>query len=53
MRRSIALGTKTRSTLYFRMKKLGISRSVDSCPNPQSKPGAIHNSTGHQMVPFM
>jgi formate hydrogenlyase transcriptional activator len=33
-----------RSTLYFRMNKLGISRSVDSCPNPQSKPGAIHNA---------
>ena len=42
-----------RSTLYFRMNKLGISRSVDSCPDPQSKPGAIHNSTGHQIVPFM
>jgi formate hydrogenlyase transcriptional activator len=24
-----------RSTLYFRMKKLGIARSVDSCANPQ------------------
>lgn len=24
-----------RSTLYFRMKKLGITRSVDSCPDPQ------------------
>jgi len=33
-----------RSTLYFRMNKLGISRSVDSCPHPQSKPGAIHNA---------
>ena len=33
-----------RSTLYFRMKKLGIVRSVDSRPNPQSKPGAIHNA---------
>ena len=33
-----------RSTLYFRMKKLGIARSVDSCPRPQSEPGAIHNA---------
>jgi len=33
-----------RSTLYFRMKKLGIVRSVDSRPNPQSKPGAIRNA---------
>lgn len=24
-----------RSTLYFRMKKLGIARNVDSCPDPQ------------------
>jgi formate hydrogenlyase transcriptional activator len=24
-----------RSTLYFRMKKLGIARSVDSCSDPQ------------------
>ena len=31
-----------RSTLYFRMKKLGIARSVDSCPSPQREPGAIH-----------
>jgi formate hydrogenlyase transcriptional activator len=33
-----------RSTLYFRMKKLGISRSVDSCPSPQKVPGAIHHA---------
>ena len=33
-----------RSTLYFRMKKLGISRSIDSCPSPQSEPGAIHDA---------
>ena len=33
-----------RSTLYFRMKKLGISRSVDACRSPQSVPGAIHNA---------
>jgi formate hydrogenlyase transcriptional activator len=33
-----------RSTLYFRMNKLGISRSVDSCANPQSKPGALHDA---------
>ena len=33
-----------RSTLYFRMKKLGIVRSVDSCPSPPSKPGAIHSA---------
>jgi formate hydrogenlyase transcriptional activator len=33
-----------RSTLYFRMKKLGISRSVDSCTGPQSELGAIHNA---------
>jgi formate hydrogenlyase transcriptional activator len=24
-----------RSTLYFRMKKLGTARSIDSCPDPQ------------------
>jgi hypothetical protein len=24
-----------RSTLYFRMKKLGIARSVESCSEPQ------------------
>jgi formate hydrogenlyase transcriptional activator len=29
-----------RSTLYFRMKKLGVARSVDSCSNPQ-KLGAM------------
>jgi formate hydrogenlyase transcriptional activator len=34
-----------RSTLYFRMKKLGISRSVDSCQSPQSVPGAIRDAT--------
>jgi|HubBroStandDraft_5_1064220.scaffolds.fasta_scaffold45861_2 formate hydrogenlyase transcriptional activator len=34
-----------RSTLYFRMKKLGITRSVDSCTSPQSEPGAIHNTS--------
>jgi formate hydrogenlyase transcriptional activator len=34
-----------RSTLYFRMKKLGITRSVDSCTSPQSEPGAIHNAS--------
>jgi formate hydrogenlyase transcriptional activator len=33
-----------RSTLYFRMKKLGIARSVDSCTGPQSEPGTIHNA---------
>ena len=33
-----------RSTLYFRMKKLGISRSVDSRPSPQSEPGAVHDA---------
>jgi formate hydrogenlyase transcriptional activator len=33
-----------RSTLYFRMKKLGIVRSVDSCPSPQRELGAIHNA---------
>jgi formate hydrogenlyase transcriptional activator len=33
-----------RSTLYFRMKKLGITRSVDSCTGPQSEPGAIHKA---------
>jgi formate hydrogenlyase transcriptional activator len=33
-----------RSTLYFRMKKLGIARSVDSCPSPQNEPGAIRNA---------
>jgi formate hydrogenlyase transcriptional activator len=33
-----------RSTLYFRMKKLGIARSVDSHPSPKSVPGAIHNA---------
>jgi formate hydrogenlyase transcriptional activator len=33
-----------RSTLYFRMKKLGITRSVDSCTGPQSEPGAIDNA---------
>ena len=33
-----------RSTLYFRMKKLGIARSIDSCPSPQREPGAIHNA---------
>ena len=33
-----------RSTLYFRMKKLGISRSVDSCTSPKRVPGAIHNA---------
>jgi formate hydrogenlyase transcriptional activator len=27
-----------RSTLYFRMKKLGIARSVDSCSGPQKVP---------------
>ncbi len=34
-----------RSTLYFRMKKLGISRSVDSSPSPQRVPGAIRHAT--------
>jgi formate hydrogenlyase transcriptional activator len=33
-----------RSTLYFRMKKLGISRSLDSCPSPKSEPDAIHDA---------
>jgi hypothetical protein len=33
-----------RSTLYFRMKKLGIARSVDSCTGPQSEPGVIYNA---------
>jgi formate hydrogenlyase transcriptional activator len=33
-----------RSTLYFRMKKLGISRSLDSCTSPKSEPDAIHNA---------
>jgi formate hydrogenlyase transcriptional activator len=33
-----------RSTLYFRMKKLGIARSVDSCSTPQREPGALHNA---------
>ena len=33
-----------RSTLNFRMKKLGISRSVDSRPSPQSEPGAVHDA---------
>jgi formate hydrogenlyase transcriptional activator len=33
-----------RSSLYFRMKKLGIARSVDSYPSPQRKPDAIHNA---------
>src|SRR3984957_6487400 len=33
-----------RSTLYFRMKKLGVARGVDSSPSPQREPGAIHNS---------
>jgi formate hydrogenlyase transcriptional activator len=33
-----------RSTLYFRMKKLGIARSVDSCSTPHREPGAIHNA---------
>jgi formate hydrogenlyase transcriptional activator len=33
-----------RSTLHFRMKRLGISRSVDSCPNPAKEPGAIQNA---------
>src|ERR1700723_3179777 len=32
-----------RSTLYFRMKKLGVARGVDSSPSPQREPGAIHN----------
>jgi len=32
-----------RSTLYFRMKKLGVARGVDSSPTPQREPGAIHN----------
>jgi formate hydrogenlyase transcriptional activator len=27
-----------RSTLYFRMKKLGVARSFDSCPSPQREP---------------
>jgi formate hydrogenlyase transcriptional activator len=33
-----------RSTLYFRMKKLGISRSLDSCPSPKSEPDAIYDA---------
>jgi formate hydrogenlyase transcriptional activator len=32
-----------RSTLYFRMKKLGVARGVDSSPSRQREPGAIHN----------
>jgi formate hydrogenlyase transcriptional activator len=35
-----------RSTLYFRMKKLGISRSVDTSPSPKKVPGAIHYAIG-------
>ena len=33
-----------RSTLYFRMKKLGIVRSVDARRGPQSKSGAIQGA---------
>jgi formate hydrogenlyase transcriptional activator len=33
-----------RSTLYFRMKKLGIVRSVDSCSGPQPVPSVIRDA---------